>query len=75
MLKQMSVVVEYKVYVQKYVIAEDNEDGGERGYDTQRQRIEDEVCKLLDDEIMELKDVLPDDYYFEWECDSSIEEV
>ena len=76
MLKYMDVVVEYKVCVCKTVVAEDNEDNGEYGYDTQRQRVEDEVCELVNPIVLSIKEKFPKNknWGFEWEVDSTIEE-
>ena len=75
MLKPMIVDVKYEIHVWKYVIAENNEDGGERGYDTQRQKAQDEIEDLFNKKILNLKKLLSNEYNFEWECESSIDET
>ena len=74
MLKYMDVEVKYTICVYKTVVAEDNEDDGDYGYDTQRQETENEVCALIEPAILSIKEKLPKRYGFEWECDSEITE-
>ena len=75
MLTTMTVVVKYEIYVQKYVVADNNDDSSDIGYDTQRQKVDDEVSKLLDKKINKLGELLPVGYRFHWEGESSIDEV
>ena len=74
MLKNMRVVVKYEIWVQKNVIAEDNESNGKYGYDTQRERIFREVSRAIEPKIDALKEVVPNGCRFDWEQESSIEE-
>jgi len=75
MLKPMTVTVKYEIYVQKNVIADDNEDDGVNGYDTKNQEVMDDVHKRMKPILKIIKDKLPKDYKFDWDCDSEIEEI
>ena len=75
MLKPMRVTVEYKIYVTKVVVAEDNEATSDRGYDTQRWRIEREVDKIVKPAIKKLNRSLDGRYSFNWELESTIERL
>ena len=74
MLKDMKVTVEYKIYIQKDVIADNDEDGGETGYDTVNQKTANEVNKIIQPIIKTIKNKLPNEYKFSQEYEYTIEE-
>ena len=47
MLKQMKIGIEYKIYVEKDIIAENNEANGDRGYETLTNKFNKEIEKII----------------------------
>lgn len=47
MLKQMKIGIEYKIYIEKNVIAENNEANGDRGYETLTNKFNKEIEKII----------------------------
>ena len=70
----MTVTVKYEMSICKNVIADDDKDDGENGYDTVNQRTADEVDKIVQPVIKDIKNKLPDGCTFNLECHYTIEE-
>ena len=47
MLKNMKIGIEYKIYVEKDVIAENNEANGDQGYETLTNEFNKEIEKII----------------------------